>query len=96
MYLVALAWIYVALMMAAAEATSSNGTVLGAVFTFLLYGAMPLAIVLYVMGAPGRKRMRHAREAMEAAALAASSSAPPPGEGDHPPADPLSPERKEP
>ena len=96
MYLVALAWIYVALMMAAAEATSSNGTVIGAVFTFLVYGAMPLAIVLYVMGAPGRRRTRRAREGMQAAATAPEDSAPPPDEGDHPPADPLAPVRKEP
>jgi hypothetical protein len=99
MYLVALAWIYVALMMAAAEATSSNGTVLGAVLTFLLYGAMPLAIVLYVMGAPGRRRTRRAREAIEealAAESAAQASAAAPGDGDHPAADPLAPKREEP
>jgi mannose/fructose/N-acetylgalactosamine-specific phosphotransferase system component IID len=34
MYLIAIAWIYVVLMMAVAEALSSQGTVLGAVFTF--------------------------------------------------------------
>lgn len=38
MYLVAIAWFYVALMMALAEATHPQGTVLGAVFTLLLYG----------------------------------------------------------
>ena len=92
MYLVAIAWIYVVLMMAAAEATSSNGTVLGAVFTFLLYGALPLGIVLYVMGTPQRRRMRRAREAAEDAA---AGSAQPDG-GDHPPGDPVAPERKEP
>ena len=58
MYLVTIAWIYVAAMMAAAEATNPNGTVLGAVFTFLLYGVMPLAVVLYVMATPQRRRMR--------------------------------------
>src|SRR5687768_2996839 len=71
MYLVAIAWIYVVLMMAVAEATSSNGTVLGAVFTFVLYGALPLSIVLYVMGTPQRRRTRRAREAAEEAAQAA-------------------------
>jgi hypothetical protein len=99
MYLVALAWIYVTLMMAAAEATSSNGTVLGAVLTFLLYGPMPLAIVLYVMGTPGRRRTRRAREAMEDAAAAGSeaqASGAAPDEGDHPAADPLAPKREEP
>ena len=38
MHLVVIAWLYVALMMAVAEATNTTGTVLGAVFTFLLYG----------------------------------------------------------
>ena len=53
MYLVAIAWIYVVLMMAVAEALSSQGTVLGAVITFVLYGVLPLSVVLYIMGAPG-------------------------------------------
>jgi mannose/fructose/N-acetylgalactosamine-specific phosphotransferase system component IID len=39
MYVVAIAWLYVVLLMAVAEALSSQGTVLGAVFTFVLYGA---------------------------------------------------------
>ena len=38
MYVVALGWGYVVLMMALAEATSPRGTVLGAVFIVLLYG----------------------------------------------------------
>ena len=58
MHLVALAWIYVVLMMALAEALSPNGTVLGAIFTFLLYGLLPLSIVLYVMGTPMRRSAR--------------------------------------
>lgn len=63
MYLVALAWMYVVLMMAVAEATAPNGTVLGAVFTFVLYGALPLSIVLYLMGSPARRRARKRAEA---------------------------------
>lgn len=78
MYLVAIAWIYVVLMMAAAEAMSSQGTVLGAVFTFVLYGVLPLSVVLYIMGAPARGRARRAAEA--AAALAADASAAEPAE----------------
>jgi hypothetical protein len=61
MYLVALAWIYVVGMMAVAEAMSSQGTVLGAIITFVLYGMLPLSIVLYVMNtpaAPARDRSR--------------------------------------
>lgn len=62
MYLVAIAWIYVVLMMAVAEAMSSQGTVLGAVFTFVLYGVLPLSIVLYIMASPARRRARRAAE----------------------------------
>lgn len=63
MYLVAIAWIYVVLMMALAEALSPQGTVLGALFTVLLYGALPLSIVLYLMGTPARRRARRRAEA---------------------------------
>jgi mannose/fructose/N-acetylgalactosamine-specific phosphotransferase system component IID len=66
MYLVAIAWIYVVLMMAVAEAISPQGTVLGAIFTFLLYGALPLSIVMYLLRTPHRRRMRRAREEEEA------------------------------
>jgi hypothetical protein len=75
MYIVAIGWLYVVLMMAVAEALSSQGTVLGAVFTFVLYGVIPLSIVLYIMGTPGRKRALKAAEA-RAAAEQASASAP--------------------
>ena len=61
MYLVPIAWIYVVLMMSVAEATNSNGSVLGAVFTFLLYGIAPVALILYFMGTPSRKRAQRAR-----------------------------------
>jgi hypothetical protein len=65
MYLVAIAWIYVALMMAVAEATNSNGTVLGAIFTFIIYGILPVSIVVYLMRTPTRNRERKARERAE-------------------------------
>ena len=62
MHIVAVAWIFVVLLMTVAEATSTQGTVLGAFFTLVLYGVLPLAIVLYVMGTPARKRARRAAE----------------------------------
>lgn len=65
MYLVAIAWLYVTLMMALAEAHAPNGSVLGAVVTFALYGLLPLSILLYILGTPGRKRARRLREAQE-------------------------------
>jgi hypothetical protein len=68
MYIVPIAWLYVALMMSVAEATNSNGTVLGAVVTFVLYGLLPVGLVIYIMGTPARKRALRAREAEERAA----------------------------
>jgi hypothetical protein len=62
MYLIAIAWIYVALMMAVAEATNANGTVLGAIVTFFLYGLGPVALVVYLMQAPARRKAIKARE----------------------------------
>lgn len=58
MYIVAIAWIYVALMMAVAEATNTNGTLLGGIVTFILYGILPTSIIIYIMGAPQRKKAR--------------------------------------
>ena len=74
MYIVAIAWLYVALMMAVAEATSFNGTVLGAIITFLLYGALPITLVVYVMGTPARRRAIKAKEQAELAAARAADA----------------------
>jgi hypothetical protein len=67
MYLVVIAWMYVVLMMAVAEATASNGTLLGALVTLLLYGVLPLALVVYLMGTPLRRKAIRRREAAELA-----------------------------
>ncbi len=66
MYLIAIGWLYVALMMAVAEASNTNGSVLGGVFTFLLYGLGPTALVMYLLGTPARKRAIKEREAVQA------------------------------
>ena len=58
MYIVAIGWLYVALMMAITE-----HNIVAGVATFLLYGAAPVALVLYIMGTPGRRRRRKAEEA---------------------------------
>ena len=65
MYIIPIAWLYVALMMSVAEATNSNGTLLGAIITFVLYGALPIGLILYFMGAPARRRVIKAREQAE-------------------------------
>ena len=66
MYLIVIAWIYVVLMMSVAEATHPTGTLLGALITFVLYGVGPLALVVYLMRAPARRKAIKAREAAEA------------------------------
>lgn len=98
MYLVAIGWLYVALMMSVAEATSSNGSLLGAIFTFLLYGLLPTGIVMYVLSAPARKRRRKAQDAADHAAWLARQGSPSgqPDAGGQPAADAVAPVRKEP
>jgi hypothetical protein len=76
MYIVAIAWMYVALMMAVAEATNTNGTVLGAIVTFILYGLLPVALVVYLMRSPGRKRAIKEKEALDAQLLQPNSNEP--------------------
>ncbi|MBW9335302.1 hypothetical protein FEE59_17475 [Herbaspirillum sp. RU 5E] len=53
MVIVAIAWLYVVFMMSITEQSAVAG-----VATFLLYGIIPLTIVLYLMGTPQRKRNR--------------------------------------
>ena len=89
MYIVPIGWLYVALMMAVAEATNTNGTVMGGIFTFLLYGLGPVSLVVYLMGAPARRKAIKRREAAEQA-LALQPDA-----GGHAPADPVAAVREE-
>lgn len=63
MYIVVIGWLYVALMMSVAEAVSGNGTLLGAIVTFLLYGVGPVSLVVYLMLEPARRRRRKAAAA---------------------------------
>ena len=109
MILIAIAWLYVVLMVAVVEATGSGGTVLGALITFFLYGVLPLGIVMYLMLSPARRRARRAADKADkadgaagddiAATPAAPTSMPGGGQGPdergHPPGDPVAAERKE-
>jgi Kef-type K+ transport system membrane component KefB len=96
MYLIVIAWLYVTLMMALAEAFSSQGSVLGAIITFVLYGLLPMALVVYLMGTPLRRKA--IRQAEQQAREQASSTVQPDGSG-HAPAVPeasaVTPVRKE-
>jgi hypothetical protein len=83
-------WLYVALMMAVAEANHPQGSLLGAMFTFLLYGAGPVALIVYLMGRSARRRARRKREQGEAVGSGE------PDAGGEAPADAVAPVRKEP
>ena len=93
MYWVAIGWTYVVLMMSTAEASASNGSLLGAAVTFVMYGVLPLAIVLYLMATPSRRAARRAAErALDAARI---GSADQPDGRDHAAGDAVAAERKE-
>ena len=99
--LVGIGWMYVVVMMSVAEAMASNGTVIGALMTLLLYGVAPLSLALYLLGTPGRRRRRRAAEAAGAAATAESASTsasqgPDPHGRGHAAADTVPPVREEP
>ncbi len=87
--LVVVAWLYVVVLMAVAEATSPSGSLLGAFFTLLLYGAMPLAIVLYLLGTPARRARRRRAESGDRTLAD-------PDRGRHAAGDAVAPEREEP
>lgn len=53
MWIVAIAWMYVVVLMAAAD-----NSVAGGIMTLLFYGVLPLSLLSYFFGAKGR-RARH-------------------------------------
>lgn len=58
MYIVALAWIYIVLMMALANGTEIS--IFAGIMTFLGYCVLPLGLILYITGSPARKKKRDA------------------------------------
>jgi len=57
MYIIAVAWLYVALM-----AAVTDDTIVGGVLTFVFYGLFPLALFLWLFGTPARLRRKRALE----------------------------------
>ncbi len=51
MYIIAIAWLYVALM-----AAVSDTTILGGVLTFIFMGMLPMSLFLWLFGTPARRR----------------------------------------
>lgn len=72
MWIVAIAWIYVVVLMAATEAT-----VVGGIMTFVFYCVVPLSIVFYLTGT---KRRRARRAQLEQQRLNAARSDSPDGQ----------------
>ncbi len=63
MYIVAIAWIYVVLLMAMSETSAVAG-----VLTFVFYGLLPLALLLWLVGTPiRRRRLREDAEGVDQA-----------------------------
>ena len=100
MYIVPFVWIYVAFMMAVAEATSPIGTLLGAAITFVLYGLLPVGLILYFMGSPARRRANRLAEQTQDNAGAPPADPPTDSHqgdgGSHAPADAVATEREKP
>jgi hypothetical protein len=60
MYLIAIAWFYVALL-----AAISDDSGVGGVLTFVFYGLAPMALFVWLFGTPARRRRQKEREAAE-------------------------------
>ena len=56
MYIIAIAWLYVALL-----AAISDTTVIGGILTFIFWGLAPLALFLWLFGTPARHRSAEKR-----------------------------------
>ena len=60
MYIIAIAWLYVAVLAAA-----SDTTVIGGILTFVFYGVAPLSLFLWLFGTPARRRRSAQRSLRE-------------------------------
>jgi len=87
MYIVAIAWLYVVVLMALAEGFGAGGSWRGAAMTFVFYGLVPGSVALYLVGTPSRRAARRRAEA--------SARGDPDG-GGHAAGDAVAPVREEP
>ncbi len=57
MYIIAIAWLYVTVLMAATEKTVVSG-----ILTFIFYGLLPCALLLWILGIKHRRHKRATKE----------------------------------
>lgn len=74
MYIVAIAWLYVTMLVSVMQPTLFRGVV-----TFIGTGLIPLGLLLYVLGSPQRRR--HAKAAAGRGAAASPTADPPAATG---------------
>jgi cytochrome c biogenesis protein CcdA len=74
MLIVAIAWIYVVLLMALTEPT-----VVAGIMTFLSYCVLPLGILIYLTGSGRRRRRREHEAAIQAETNTGGPDGPTPG-----------------
>ncbi len=60
MYIIAIAWIYVVTLMAATEKTVAAGFL-----TFIFYGLLPCALLLWILGVQHRRFKQHQKSLLE-------------------------------
>lgn len=60
MYIIAIAWLYVTLLMAAAEPSITAG-----VLTFVFYGLFPCGLFIWIVGTPQRRRNKLLKESLK-------------------------------
>lgn len=53
MYIIAIGWLYITVLMAASENSITAG-----LLTLIFYGLLPLALFLFVFGTPAKRRAR--------------------------------------
>lgn len=80
MYIIAIGWLYVTILMAFGE-----NTLLGGIITFIFWGLIPVSLLLWLGGSKMRRQRQRYREAAEARLLADEKTRQ--GNGTHPEAD---------
>ncbi|MEI6737615.1 MAG: hypothetical protein WCL29_03960 [Pseudomonadota bacterium] len=63
MYIVAIGWLYVVILMSLTESS-----VIAGLLTFVFFGLAPCALVLWLFGGPGRRRSKNIKRSNEHAA----------------------------